>query len=761
MAPRQADRLRAIVLSPTVLAVGAITVLGFVLRVLHLGESLAGDEILSFVDIHDRSLPEAVDELITNDIEYHPPLYFVLAWGSIKLGDPSVLIRLPSLIGGTAAIPVLYLLGAQSVGKRAGLLAAAMLALSPFAVFFSVEARPYGLEICLVSLSTLALLRAIDGGRTAWWVVYGCASCAVLYTHYFGVFVVVVQGGWALWALRDRMRTPIIVHAAIAAAYLPWIPAMLEQGRYYIPFLVFTKPLSAESTGRELFTMFAGDEVAPPSSLPGRTPTTILLIALAVALCAALVQLLRRRRGTGSVNPPPRVILLVLLALATPLGFLVYSITGPEIMVARYMIASLPALLLVAAALVSSLPRALALTVSTIVIGVLAVGTVMALESDRRRTPYEEIANYIDANAGPDGAVVFTGGALGFSTLHVTQRGVPDALAIYLEGDHRFVLLTERGRRAEATLARAARGRRRMLVVGSRQPTPPEVMSARLVGRKVFSGPLPYVVQTYEPRTGRTFRVRSIPAVVDPAERAVVERVTGCLRRAGFAPRRVSSPAGSAAFRFSGGGGGDAFFYLYRSLPEARAAVPGIRTAFQRLGRSQVSRVDDSVITYLGRPAPDAASRIEPCAERSSPTAARRRDRAARLVGGRARGQLVLPGGRRLGLVPGAIDGVLEGSKGEWRALTVTGWAVDRARGRAVDRVFVFADGELVMSGRLSVERPDVAKTLERPPRFLGYRLTGALDHADRLAGSSRIRVVAVSGTRASELPRVPGSDDG
>jgi len=70
----------------------------------------------------------------------------------------------------------------------------------------------------------------------------------------------------------------------------------------------------------ELLMMFAGDPRALPSSLPGRAAVTILLIALAVALCAAFVQLLRRRRGAGSVNPPSRVVLPVPPALAPPVG---------------------------------------------------------------------------------------------------------------------------------------------------------------------------------------------------------------------------------------------------------------------------------------------------------------------------------------------------------------------------------------------------------------------------------------------------------
>ena len=60
-----------------------------------------------------------------------------LQWG----GDSTVLVRLPSLVLGTAAIPVVFLLGRRVAGTRVGLFAAAILALSPFAIFYSTEAR--------------------------------------------------------------------------------------------------------------------------------------------------------------------------------------------------------------------------------------------------------------------------------------------------------------------------------------------------------------------------------------------------------------------------------------------------------------------------------------------------------------------------------------------------------------------------------------------------------------------------------------------
>lgn len=50
---------------------------------------------------------------IRSDDEITPPLYFIFAWLSMKLGSDPEWVRLPSLLAGTAVIPLVYLVGAR------------------------------------------------------------------------------------------------------------------------------------------------------------------------------------------------------------------------------------------------------------------------------------------------------------------------------------------------------------------------------------------------------------------------------------------------------------------------------------------------------------------------------------------------------------------------------------------------------------------------------------------------------------------------
>src|SRR5438874_2417330 len=82
---------------------------------------------------------------------------------------------------------------------------AALVAIAPFAIFYSTEARAYGTLAFLVAFSTYALLRALESSERRWWVAYGVASCAALYAHYTAIFPLAAQVAWAAFVHRDRL----------------------------------------------------------------------------------------------------------------------------------------------------------------------------------------------------------------------------------------------------------------------------------------------------------------------------------------------------------------------------------------------------------------------------------------------------------------------------------------------------------------------------------------------------------------------------
>src|SRR5262245_21490178 len=84
---------------------------------------------------------------VVRQTENAPPLYFLLMNGWAKVfGSSDVALRLPSALAGIGAVAVIAVLAGRlfaSTGVSAGLWAAAMLAVQPYHIAYSMEARPY------------------------------------------------------------------------------------------------------------------------------------------------------------------------------------------------------------------------------------------------------------------------------------------------------------------------------------------------------------------------------------------------------------------------------------------------------------------------------------------------------------------------------------------------------------------------------------------------------------------------------------------
>ena len=219
--PGNEPRPRVERLPPEVVFLAVLIVVGAVLRFATLAsQSYWVDEATTVHDIH-GSLGELLHQVRVN--ETTPPLYFVVAWLWAKVfGTGEVGLRSLSAIVGTAVIPITYLCGRELVSKRAGLVAAAFAAVSPFMIWYSQEARAYAL---LAALSGASLLFCARAWRTSarrdivWWAVF--SALAVL-THFFAGFLVAPEALLLLYRLRSR-ATLIAVGAVavVQAAVLP------------------------------------------------------------------------------------------------------------------------------------------------------------------------------------------------------------------------------------------------------------------------------------------------------------------------------------------------------------------------------------------------------------------------------------------------------------------------------------------------------------------------------------------------------------
>jgi hypothetical protein len=265
------------------------------------------------------------------DSESTPPLYYVLAWVWAKLfGTGEVGLRSLSALAGTATVPVAYLIAAEVANRRVGLMAAALVAVNPFLVWYSQEARAYALLVLLAALAVLFLVRALRGERnaTVWWAV---TSALALATHYFAVFVVAPAALWLLW--RRRAAAPAAAVGAVGVALLPLaVDQASNRGAEFIE-------------GSPLLTRIGQ---VPKQFLIGfDAPAEVAAGVLAGALVLAAFLNLARHRPRSDLAPLAPVAGVAAFGVGVPIAL---AIAGVDFLIARNLIAALVPALVVAAA---------------------------------------------------------------------------------------------------------------------------------------------------------------------------------------------------------------------------------------------------------------------------------------------------------------------------------------------------------------------------------------------------------------------------
>src|SRR5947209_6704244 len=158
----------------------AITLAGLLLRLPSFGNSLFGDEVGTYYIVTGHSLGRILHLQYGHSVDLTPPLYFALAWLAERFGSSPQLLRLVPLLAGLVSIPLTYAVGARTVGRRAAIVGASLVALSPFLIFYSTEARAYAPVMALTLGSTLALLKALEQRRAIWLIEYAVLSCAAV-----------------------------------------------------------------------------------------------------------------------------------------------------------------------------------------------------------------------------------------------------------------------------------------------------------------------------------------------------------------------------------------------------------------------------------------------------------------------------------------------------------------------------------------------------------------------------------------------------
>ena len=317
------------------------------------------------------------------DHEATPPLYYVLVWLWAHLvGEGEAALRSLSAVFGTAAVPVAYLAARELFDSRAGLAAAALVAVNPFFVWYSQEARSYSLLVLMATLTLLAWARALDAPDRRRLAAWALAAGGALLTHWFAAFLLVPQAAWLLWRLRSR--DALVTVGAVGGFALVLAPLALAQRSNGVEFI---EDLGLRSRVLDLPKKLVTGELGTPTPVIG--PLAGLLVAGAIAYAV----------GRGG---PTRHTTLVLLALATVTALIPLLLTaaGLDYLLPRNVISLYVPLAVAAAAGFAAAGRAGVAGLAVVCATAIAVNVQVAHDDALQRTDWRRAAAVVDA-AGP------------------------------------------------------------------------------------------------------------------------------------------------------------------------------------------------------------------------------------------------------------------------------------------------------------------------------------------------------------------------
>jgi len=158
----------------------------------------------------------------------HPPLFILVLHGILFLGRTELILRLPSLVGGTAALWFTFAWIRRSLGETPALAGLGFMALSPAAISASTEVRQYGLLLCFICGSLYATERMFTERSTMWAIVQGFFLLGALLTHYTAIVVLLTLGPYVLLrslldGLPRRILFAIGVSQLVLATLLGWL----------------------------------------------------------------------------------------------------------------------------------------------------------------------------------------------------------------------------------------------------------------------------------------------------------------------------------------------------------------------------------------------------------------------------------------------------------------------------------------------------------------------------------------------------------
>jgi 4-amino-4-deoxy-L-arabinose transferase-like glycosyltransferase len=348
--------------------------------------------------------------LAATSADVHPPTWYAIEMVFVRLfGVTELVLRLPALIFGVLAVCLTYKLARSIFPDKPiiPLLAAGLMAVNPFAVYYSQEARMYALLMFSVLLATLGAVT-----RRPMLLALGCGLTLLSHNMAFIYVPVILLLAWMQRNLapqensaKPAMITSLARTAGIVALgalpWMAWLPTLYHQATtgqfesaYWISY--FTRDPLAKLLAEITALWF-------PHFRPLWTARVGALVAFAL-IVFPVVAAIRTRSG--------RALLMTALAFAPGIFVLAISIAWQPVILARTLAGALPAWCILISWWIAQPRRWDTLRAAmTAVAAMLVLATTASVYSYQRQEELEPVIAYLNKNGDAGQTICHSSGS--------------------------------------------------------------------------------------------------------------------------------------------------------------------------------------------------------------------------------------------------------------------------------------------------------------------------------------------------------------
>jgi 4-amino-4-deoxy-L-arabinose transferase-like glycosyltransferase len=370
---------------------------------------------VAFARLPLTSIPHALRE------DGAPPLYYLVlhVWMRV-FGGSDVAVRSLSIVASVAFIVVITRYALRAGGTVAAASTAVVAATTPYAVRYGTEARMYALVALEVALGLWVLDAALTRPTPRRLVAVAAVSAALLYTHYWSLYllasvgVVLLLDVWRRGRSSQSARSPARAAAAIVAGgvlWLPWVPTFRYQAAH-------TGTPWARSTLGSMLRITSG------ASDGGLLPALFILLGVVLAFHV------HRLPARTSIAPPAVAAVLILCPALAAVG----ALSSGSAYVSRYASVVFPLAVLLAGLALSRIASRRAL-VALLCLFAVGCGALAAREASTPRTRAGVLADVLEQRVRSGDVVVYCPDQLGPAMSRVLdQRGIDVAQVVFPDG---------------------------------------------------------------------------------------------------------------------------------------------------------------------------------------------------------------------------------------------------------------------------------------------------------------------------------------